>query len=401
MVNARRLLEDSPVERRFDLKSELSTGLPYTLAHADQVGQALARLIQRPAPKKGLITDLDDTLWKGIVGDVDAEGVSWDLASHSQLHGLYQQLLRALAGFRRADRRGQQERSRGGGAGVCTAAICCCRKRAFFRSRCIGTPNRHRPENPEGVEYRGRQRGVRRRQPDGAGRSQGRVAGDGVSSVSRQAIPANAEQIFRKLRDLFGKSRVGAEDALRLESLRRSAEFRSEAEQSGGAPEAVFRAGRRDHDGRVQSSASDTRVLELVNKTNQFNLNGRRFTEADWRRQLEQPGPLSWRSPTKTSSDRWERSRCLCGRHRDGVVDLSAWVMSCRAFSRRIEDRCLEILFDQFGVEEIRFRFEPTPKNGPTCEVSSAIWIPNPRRFSHSPARVLPNVHRSFTTRLK
>ena len=39
--------------------------------------------------------------------------------------------------------------------------------------------------------------------------------------------------------------------------------------------------------------------------------------------------------------------------------------MSCRAFSRRIEDRCLEILFDRFGVEEVRFRFEPTSKNGP------------------------------------
>jgi hypothetical protein len=89
VVNARRLLEDSPAERRLDLKSELSTGFPYTVAHASQLGQALARLIQRPAPKKGLITDLDDTLWKGIVGEVDAEGVSWDLASHSQLHGLY------------------------------------------------------------------------------------------------------------------------------------------------------------------------------------------------------------------------------------------------------------------------------------------------------------------------
>ena len=29
--------------------------------------------------------------------------------------------------------------------------------------------------------------------------------------------------------------------------------------------------------------AAEPRVLELVNKTNQFNLNGRRYTEADWR----------------------------------------------------------------------------------------------------------------------
>ena len=33
-------------------------------------------------------------------------------------------------------------------------------------------------------------------------------------------------------------------------------------------------------------------MLELVNKTNQFNLNGRRYTEADWRKLLARPGAL-------------------------------------------------------------------------------------------------------------
>jgi predicted enzyme involved in methoxymalonyl-ACP biosynthesis len=39
--------------------------------------------------------------------------------------------------------------------------------------------------------------------------------------------------------------------------------------------------------------------------------------------------------------------------------------MSCRAFSRRIEHQCLELLFDRFGVSEIAFEFEATPRNGP------------------------------------
>ena len=49
-----------------------------------------------PAPKKGLITDLDDTFWSGLVGEVGADKVCWDLANHAQVHGLYQQVLRAL-----------------------------------------------------------------------------------------------------------------------------------------------------------------------------------------------------------------------------------------------------------------------------------------------------------------
>ena len=44
-----------------------------------------------------MITDLDDTLRRRILGEVGAEGISWDLDHHSQMHALYQRLLGALA----------------------------------------------------------------------------------------------------------------------------------------------------------------------------------------------------------------------------------------------------------------------------------------------------------------
>jgi predicted enzyme involved in methoxymalonyl-ACP biosynthesis len=42
--------------------------------------------------------------------------------------------------------------------------------------------------------------------------------------------------------------------------------------------------------------------------------------------------------------------------------------MSCRAFARRIEHRCLSVLFEKFGAAEIAFDFRPTPRNGPIQE---------------------------------
>src|SRR5215469_18658208 len=83
---------------RLDAKSELLTGFPYTLSHSATMAVMLARLISDLPPKKGLITDLDDTLWKGIVGEVGADGIGWALDQGAQIHGLYQQLLAALAG---------------------------------------------------------------------------------------------------------------------------------------------------------------------------------------------------------------------------------------------------------------------------------------------------------------
>ena len=32
------------------------------------------------------------------------------------------------------------------------------------------------------------------------------------------------------------------------------------------------------------------------------------------------------------------------------ILRVDTWVMNCRAFSRRIEHKCLDLLFDRFGV---------------------------------------------------
>src|ERR1700738_25435 len=87
----------SPPATRFDIKSEILSGFPYKLLHASQLAQSMALLRQPPDPKKGLITDLDDTLWSGILGEVGIEGVNWSLEHHSHIHGLYQQFLSSLA----------------------------------------------------------------------------------------------------------------------------------------------------------------------------------------------------------------------------------------------------------------------------------------------------------------
>ncbi len=87
----------SPARERFDIVSETGTGFPYKMQHADAAGELLARVLRNAAPRKGLITDLDDTLWRGILGDVGVRGVCWDLSQKAQIHGIYQQFLAALA----------------------------------------------------------------------------------------------------------------------------------------------------------------------------------------------------------------------------------------------------------------------------------------------------------------
>ena len=97
VINSDRLDRTSPIVNRYDVKAELLSGFPYTLPHASAIAEMLRRAIQPSMPKKGLITDLDDTLWSGILGEVGADGISWDLDHHSHMHGAYQRMLHSLA----------------------------------------------------------------------------------------------------------------------------------------------------------------------------------------------------------------------------------------------------------------------------------------------------------------
>ena len=70
VVNPQRLDQASPPPDRLDVKSEWRDGFPYKMTHADVLAGLLARLARYRVPKKGLITDLDDTFWSGLVGEV-------------------------------------------------------------------------------------------------------------------------------------------------------------------------------------------------------------------------------------------------------------------------------------------------------------------------------------------
>jgi predicted enzyme involved in methoxymalonyl-ACP biosynthesis len=96
-ISAANLAVESPYSSRHDIKMDLAFGFPYSLSHAEVLARFGVNCIFPAEPKKGLITDLDETLWKGILGDLGANGVSWSIEDKSQIHALYQQLLDSLA----------------------------------------------------------------------------------------------------------------------------------------------------------------------------------------------------------------------------------------------------------------------------------------------------------------
>jgi len=371
LLNSRRLAEDSPVAARFDLKSELLIGFPYTISHADVLAAAHARLLVPLAAKKGIITDLDDTLWSGIVGEAGPEGVSWDLARHHHLHALYQTLLSSLS-------------EQGVLIGAASRNDPRVVEKAFQRSDLLLEPGRVFPIE---VHWQAKSGSVARilRTWNVAAESvifvddspmelaEVAAAHPGIHCIRFPTGDYSAGlAMLHQLRDLCGKERILPEDGLRAESIRQGARFDRTA-GDGPAPESFLAQADAAIAFDFHPGADDGRVLELVNKTNQFNLNGIRCTEADWRSRSERPGSVVAVLSYRDKFGPLGKIAVVQGYVQESVFYVSTWVMSCRAFARRIEHQCLRTLFDRLGVREMRFEFAPTARNGPLQEFFESL----------------------------
>ncbi len=375
IANGERLAEESPARERLDLKSQLYNGLPYSLQHADKLAAQLALALNPPAPRKGIITDLDDTLWSGIVGEVGPEAVSWELNGHAQLHALYQKLLGSLA-------------EHGTLVGVASKNDAAVVAKAFERKDLLLKPEQVFPVE---VHWNAKSGSVARILDtwnisadsvifvDDSPMELAEVAAahPGMECVlfPKNDYPAGLAML-RLLRDLCGKEQVSKDDALRLESIRQGAAFREQA-SGEAAPDSFLEQLKATT--TFDYVASEPRVLELVNKTNQFNLNGKRYSEADWRKMLAEPGAVLAAVSYEDKFGPLGTIAVIQGRLSGKSLAVEAWVMSCRAFARRIEHQTLKTLFESTGAAEMEFNFEPTARNAPLREMLAELLGDEPK----------------------
>jgi FkbH-like protein len=369
VVNGMKLAQLSPWNSRYDFKSDLLLGIPYSLGHADALASAIAQLMYTPAPKKGIITDLDDTLWAGLVGEEGINGVHWDLEHRAGLHACYQMLLASLSEF-----------------GVLVAVASKNERelveKTFQRDDMLLRRDRIFPMEVHWNAKSGSVSGILNAWNIGAGDvvfvddnpaelAEVAAAHPGVECVQFPTKDYGAGlEVLNRLRDLFGKPHITAEDGVRVESVRQAIQFR---EDKGATSEEFLRRANAVVRFDDQTSESGSRPLELVNKTNQFNLNGIRYTESEWRKELSTPDSVLLVADYRDRFGMLGKISVLAG-HRDGeCLRVGIWVMSCRAFGRRIEHLCLRTLFERYAINKIIFEVKRTERNGPLREFMTSL----------------------------
>jgi FkbH-like protein len=363
VANGQYLDEISSPDTRYDMKSDAMTGFPYSLNHAAGVAEVLCRLVDSSRQKKGLITDLDDTLWSGILGEDGHDEISWHLAQHSQLHGLYQQFLASLAGA-------------GVLIGVASKNDSSNVEHAFERTDLLVSKSdifpfeTHWSSKSESVQRILRIWNIGPESVVFVDDSPMEVAEVKAAFPEMDCIvfPKNdypgAWKLLRYLRELFGKPALTEEDALRLRSIRDSKVWRDARDISSKVSEDDFLESVQAHVVfEPVHSRNGARAFELLNKTNQFNLNGKRLAASDWASLFNNSGTLILAVSYTDKFGAMGKIAVIMGSVRGRVAVVTGWVISCRAFSRRIEHQCLKYLFDTFDVDEIVFDYQSTPRN--------------------------------------
>ena len=105
----------------------------------------------------------------------------------------------------------------------------------------------------------------------------------------------------------------------------------------------------------------------MINKTNQFNLTARRYTEAEIRAVMDDPRAFGLQFRLL---DRFGDNGVIAiviGRLNDGQdCILDTWLMSCRVLGRGVEDASLAVIVEQarsLGAQRLIGEYRPTPRN--------------------------------------
>lgn len=330
---------------------------------AARIARHLAAL-RRP-PAKCLVLDLDNTLWGGILGEAGCEGI---------LCGEGHYPANAYADFQRAV---LALRSRGILLAIASKNDLAQVEKTFrrradlpLRAEHISAWEVHWGPKPESL------RRIAARLNIGLeslvflddNPAEIDLVKMALPQVRAYRMPARPEEFIDFLAALedFDQLQLSAEDTRRAELY----ELRRKQEELAAAAtdlESFYRSLKTELVPEIASGANFDRVVQLFQKTNQFNLTTRRHDRAELTRRIER------------GSEVWAfRAKDIHGDH--GIIaavlldfsgaecHIDSFLMSCRVIGRTLETAILHVAEERAlarGARRLTGEYVPTARNGP------------------------------------
>jgi FkbH-like protein len=122
-------------------------------------------------------------------------------------------------------------------------------------------------------------------------------------------------------------------------------------------------------------SAEIPRVAQLTQKTNQFNLTTRRYSETDITTFFQKPDFAIYTLTAKDRFGDYGLTGVIIARREDNCGIVDTFLLSCRVLGRQIElefaNHCLRQLTNQWNLKLLKAEYVPTSKNGQVAD----FWV--------------------------
>ncbi|NUQ95550.1 MAG: SDR family NAD(P)-dependent oxidoreductase [Streptomyces sp.] len=353
------------VEERFDERTERLAHLPFTPQFQAAVALRLAevvRAVRRPAPKV-IAVDGDETLWGGVAGEIGPGAVG--------LTGPRALLARRLLAWRAAGAllvlvsNNDEDTVRA----VLDRPDSLLKPEHFSVLSAAWGPKPDRLAEAAHTLNLGLDSFLFL--DDNPGEiAKVRSALPQVLSVTCPPIP-ELEAFLGRLWPLVPFAAT-SEDALRARFYEQERERDTAREQAGFEE---FLAGLQlEVDIRPLTATDVPRAEQLVRRTNQFTLHPRSDDGLDvarWREHGE-----VWTAAARDRFGDYGQIALLALRADGDRLDVPAWLMSCRALGRGVEERLLQWLADraeEFGCTKVRLTAQRTERNAPARRLLAAL----------------------------
>ena len=186
-----------------------------------------------------------------------------------------------------------------------------------------------------------------------------------VAVVDLPEEPAEYARALDRMR-LFETVSVSKEDSERAAHLQ--AEAARESLQRGSADLGAFLKDLEMEARACPFSEPDLeRIVQLVNKTNQFNLTTKRTTEPETRALMSDPEAVTLALRLKDRFGDYGLVSVLVGRVLGESLEIETWLMSCRVLGRGLERLAFNKLLEAARSRKLKSlfgRYIPTAKNG-------------------------------------
>jgi FkbH-like protein len=335
-------------------------------AAAPAYGELVLRLIaaQQGRSAKCLVLDLDNTLWGGVIGDDGIEGIRLGQGSAlGEAYVAFQQYVRDLS------RRG--------------VILAVCSKNDEENAR---SPFERHPDMvlklqdvacfvANWSDKAANLRTIAERLNIGIDSLVFVDDNPFERNIVRRELPMVLVPELPEDPAFYGQylANAGYFEAVRIttEDLERGSQYRANIERDS------LRSSHTDLDGYLRSlgmelrwqpfdSVGLQRVVQLINKTNQFNLTTRRYTEADVVSMMNLPGALTLQLRLIDQFGDNGIIGIVIGKSAGPIMQIDTWLMSCRVLGRQVEEASMNLVAAEarrLGAESIVGEFLPTKKN--------------------------------------